>query len=179
MQEYLRSTWRDNNGWWLVISATLVGSLLCILWFFQLLPDVWIASPNNQPILSQTIQPQNSILVAQVNATENAIGKKGFILLYRPEGFPNDLPAYQTGFQLDESGAVTLLMVLPPGVYKTVAFLDLNDNGQLDFDGNQPLEPISFPASKSGVDPEEAASPLDITLAPRDPVFCLFEFEEI
>jgi hypothetical protein len=179
MQDYFRSAWRENNGWWLLTSAALIGSLLCLLWFFQLLPEVWIASPNNQPILSQTIQSQNSILVAQVNATENAMGKKGFIFLYRPEGFPNDLPAYQQGFELDESGMVTLLMVLPSGTYKTVAFLDLNDNGQLDFDGDQPLEPIRFPASKSLGDQDELDSPLEITLAPRDPVFCLFEFDEI
>lgn len=179
MRGYIRRAWRENNGWWLVASAALVGCLLCILWFFQLLPDVWIASPRNQPILAQTIQSQNGIMVALVNATDNARGKRGFILLYRPEGFPNDLPAYQQGFLLDESGMATLLMVLPPGTYMTVAFLDLNDNGQLDFDGNQPLEPISLPGSKSGGDLEGSSSPSQITLAPRDPVFCLFEFEEI
>lgn len=178
MRNYLRSTWRENNGWWLVGSAALVGGLLSLLWFFQMFPDLWVASTSNQPILSQTVQAKNSILVAQVNASEEAGGKRGFLLLYRPDGLASDAPAYQQAFELDDSGAVTVLMVLPPGIYRAVAFLDLNDSGQLDFEGDQPLEPIRFPKSRFMGGSGELQSPAEITLAPKEPVFCLFDFAD-
>lgn len=178
MHSYLRTAWRENNGWLLVASASAVGAILCLLWFLEWLPDLSISRRSGQPILTQTIPSQDSILVAQINTSQNAIGKRGLILLYRSDDFSNEYPAYQQSFQLDDSGMVTLLMVLPPGTYKTVAFLDLNDNGQLDFDGDVPLEPMRLPTSRSPAGQEESDRPAEITLAPREPVFCLFDFED-
>jgi hypothetical protein len=179
MRNYFRIAWRENDGWWLVLASVCVAAIFSMLWFFQWLPGEWITQPKNRPILSQTIQQQNSILVAQVNASPEAAGKRGLILLFLPETAPDQPPSYQQSFQLDESGMVTLLMVFPPGAYTTVAFLDLNDNGQLDFQAGQPLEPMRFPISKSSSESNDLEAPMDITLSPENPVFCLFEFGEI
>lgn len=176
MWTYVRTVWRENNGGWLLVVGVVACVLLGTLWRWELIPDIAISSTPRKPLLSQTITRQNSILVAQVTAPKEAAGTNGLILLFRPENDAQQPPTFQQGFQLDESGMTSVLMVLPPGSYNVVAFLDINNNGQLDFDGSKPLEPMELPSSTPRLD-NDSQKNAEIILAPQVPVFCQFQFE--
>jgi len=173
----VRNVWRENNGGWLLVVGVTASVLLGVLWRWELIPDIAISTAPQKPLLSQTITRQNSILVAQIMAPQGESGTKGLILLFRPENDPQQPPAFQQLFQLDESGMTTVLMVLPPGTYSVFAFLDKNNNGQLDFEGSVPLEPMKLPTSSIRSDGASQEANSEITLAPQVPVFCLFHFD--
>jgi hypothetical protein len=164
------------------LGASLVsGALASLFWFMDWIPEFQILSVSSKPVVSEIIQPQNGILVAQVSAPESMSGKSGLILLFAPNSDLAQPPTYQQKFQLDKRGSATLLLVVGSGTYATLAFLDLNDNGQLDYRELQPLEPIRFPkfkASEPRTDlAEEESSPTTIVeLRPRDASFCEFDF---
>lgn len=173
----MRNAWRDNHGGWLLGVASVACITLAVIWKLDLVPDFEISQSPKRPLLSQTITSQNSILVAQVNASEESAGVRGMILLFPPEGDPLQPPSFQQSFQLDSSGMTTVLMVLQQGTFKVIAFLDLNENGQLDFEENKPLEPMRLPSIAAVRDaftlPE---SELEVVLAPQVPVFRVFQF---
>jgi uncharacterized protein (DUF2141 family) len=178
MWTYMRHVWRENNGGWLLLAGIAASLLLGFLWRWQLIPDIKISKTTQQPLLSQTIARQNSVLVAQIMASDVEAGSKGLILLFRPENDPQQPPAFQQSFRLDDSAMTTVLMVLPPGTYSVFAFLDKNDNGQLDFEGTVPLEPMKLPSSSIRSNSESQESGAEVTLVPQIPVFCLFRFDE-
>ena len=176
MWKKLRNIWLTNHGWWLLIAGGITYLLASLLWYVQWPGDLWLSQRSNRPLLTQKIQPQTGILVAQVNSQGYRAGTNGLILLFRPDRELDDPPAFRQEFQLDESGLTTLLMVLPPGDYAVVAFLDLNNNGQLDFDGTRPAEPMRFPLSKSTNEPGTLEQRPEITLTPQEPLLCVFRF---
>lgn len=174
--KYLRGVWQDNHGGWLIAVAALTCLVIGLLWRLQLVPDIRISSGANRPILSQTIPPQNGILVAQVIAPNPTATQRGLILLFRPEDDLQQPPVFQQSFQLDESGMTTLLIVLPPGPYKAAAFLDINENGVLDFKDALPVEPVQYPNSKNQSVSEDRQEMSPIVLLGQEPLFCLFQF---
>lgn len=176
MWNYIRNLWRDNHGGWLLLAASVACVLLGLVWKLDLIPEITISGAPQKPFLSQTITSQNSILVAQIVAKADSAGEGGLILLFPPDSDPLQPPSFQQSFRLDESGNTTVLMVLPPGNYKAVAFLDLNGNGQLDVDGPGRPEPIVLPTATARSTTDQPLVP-DIALAPQVPVLCIFEFE--
>lgn len=177
MRSYVRSVWRDNHGGWLLSVAALACISLGIVWRLDLVPEFEISRSPKRPLLSQTITSQNSILVAQINASDKSADVRGMILLFPPDGDPLQPPSFQQAFQLDASGMTTVLMVLQPGTFKVIAFLDLNNNGQLDFEESKPLEPMRLPSAtgmRDGTDLPQ--SDLEVVLAPQVPVFRVFQF---
>jgi hypothetical protein len=134
---------------------------------------------SKPPAIFQTIQPQSGILVAQINAPPENKGDTGRILLYPKNADQNQLPLYQEKFTFDERGMAAILLIVPNDEYVVIAFIDENDNGQLDFDGEQALESFRLPrAAKSGTESEDQP-PTDgglITLQAQIPVLCTFDF---
>ena len=160
----------------MLLAAGVACILLGLVWKLDLIPEITISTSPRQPLLSQTITPQNSILIAQIVATAKSAGESGLILLFPPDSDPLQPPSFQQSFRLDDSGTTTVLMVLPPGEYKVVAFLDLNGNGLLDVEGPSRSEPMALPTTVARRDSENQSPIPEIVLAPQVPVLCLFEF---
>jgi hypothetical protein len=71
-----------------------------------------------------------------------------------------------------------ILLIVPTNEYMVIAFIDENDNGQLDFEGDQALE--SFRVPRTAVSERESdEAPVEaglINLQPQTPILCIFDF---
>lgn len=170
-------TWVTNHGWLLSGTALLVGAVACMVWYLDWVPLVFLSSGNKSAVVSQSIQKQNGILVAQVVASEELRGQKGKILLYISSEDHSAMPTYQERFTLDDRGMASLLLVVPAQDYSMIAFLDANDNGQLDFVDNRAVEEFRLPKrSSSNEASEDVSNNGPITLPPQAPCLCVFDF---
>lgn len=192
MLSNFKKTWNNNHGWQLSGASLIVGLVACLIWYMDWVPEVVFSSSTAKPILvSQTLQPQSGIMVAHINGPANSQGKSGRILLYPQESEKDEPPQFQEKFAFDERGMAAILLIVPTAQYTVIAFIDDNDNGQLDFEGDQALESFRLPRSVTGGqnsggqesgDPEsEAKAPVEngvINLQAQTPVLCTFDFSE-
>lgn len=77
-------------------------------------------------------------------STAESHGQKGRIQLYSPSIDQMQPPMYHEKFVIDERGMAAILLIVPASDYTVVAFIDANDNGQLDFDGERAIEAFDF-----------------------------------
>lgn len=170
--------WTQNHGWLLSGASLIVAMVACGLWYLGLVPVLLLSSPTKRPIVSQSIQGQSGILVAQVIADEASKNKAGRILLFTPSNDSNAPPAYQERFTLDERGLASLLLVVPATSYSIIAYIDENENSQLDFDNDgRALESFRLPqaVTVNGIDKNLAGGLID--LPARIPCLCVFNFQ--
>lgn len=180
MWKNLYKTWSSNHGWLLSGASLIVGLVASCIWYLDLVPQLnFVSGGVKQPLISQSIQPQNGVLVAQVNALPESKRKKGRILLYTQSIDQTQTPEYQEKFEFDERGNAAILLVVPASEYMAIAFIDDNDNGQLDFDGETALESFRLPrtlASGQVIPSENPAEGGVIKLQPQVPMLCTFDF---
>lgn len=174
------SVWVANHGWLLSGAGVIVACVACTIWYFELVPLVFLKSSANKALVSQTVQSQNGILVAQIQATAEKKNAKGKILLYIPDDDQNAFPVYQEKFVLDERGSASLLLVVPAREYSMIAFIDANDNGQIDFEDDRAKEdfrmPRMFTVSGGTTSPTNRGV---VSLPPQTPCLCLFDFTSL
>lgn len=180
MLENINKTWSTNHGWLLSGASLIVGLVACLIWYLDWVPEInFVNFTTKPPLVSQSIQPQSGILVAQINASSERQGKKGRILLYSRNAEQTQPPQYQEKFVLDERGASAILLIVPTAEYMAIAFIDENDNGQLDFEDEQAVEPFSFPRTAlSGADTENLLSVEGglVSLQAQIPILVTFDF---
>lgn len=172
----LYNAWVSNHGWLLSGAGLIVTTVACTVWYLDWVPQLIMSAPAKQAVVSQAIQSQNGILVAQILASAEQKGAKGRIQVYVPSEDQNAPPAYQERFVLDERGMASLLLVVPAREYSMIAFIDANDNGLIDFEDNRATEDFRMPKSVT-VD-GAVANPTGglINLPPQIPCLCLFDF---
>ncbi len=155
----------------------IAACVACFIWYLELVPLVFLKSSANKALVSQTVQSQNGILVAQIQASPELKSAKGKILLYIPNDDQNAFPSYQERFTLDERGSASLLLVVPAREYSMIAFIDTNDNGQIDFEADRATEDFRMPTlvTVSGGTAGPAAGGI-VSLPAQAPCLCLFDF---
>jgi hypothetical protein len=183
MLDNLNKTWANNHGWLLSGASLIVGLVACLIWYLDWVPQIIFSnSATKQPLVSQAIQPQSGILVAQIIGPQDSLQhKKGRILLYSGNSEPNQLPQYQEKFALDDRNMASILLVVPKAEYTVIAFIDENDNGVLDFEGDQALERFRLPRIATSEQDTENEIPAEgglVNLQSQIPVLCTFDFVE-
>ncbi len=155
MLHHILKSWRANRGNLLAILGSLTGLLMCVVWYFQLLPDIQLlpqdftgAQVNRTPRGDQnrlvlTVKPP--ILVPR-DESSPPIKLKAVAELYPPVGIlESELAPQQTlTFELESNRTVAVVFGdVRPGKFSALVFLDLNENGKLDFDDSPfPSEPF-------------------------------------
>ncbi|MEZ6135160.1 MAG: DUF2141 domain-containing protein [Pirellulaceae bacterium] len=144
MLKNLLISWKNNYGLVLISIGIAVGTLLCFVWYKQWLPEIQMRAPL---VAQRTFEPrQKNYYVARIETKTAAFANAhGNILIYAipAEGQPTqNLPSSTHAFQLDENGNATVVQDMTPGLYSALAYLDLNQNGQLDLSPEgHPTEP--------------------------------------
>ncbi|MFO0943765.1 MAG: hypothetical protein U0930_23770 [Pirellulales bacterium] len=177
MWKNIFNAWANNHGWLLSGTGLIAACVACTIWYLELVPLVFLGSSDNKALVSQTVQSQNGILVAQIQASAERKNSKGKILLYIPDDEQNAFPVYQERFTLDERGAASLLLVVPAREYSMIAFIDTNDNGQIDFEDDRAKEdfrmPHTFTVSGASASPTSRGI---VALPAQTPCLCVFDF---
>jgi hypothetical protein len=172
--------WRNNHGWMLSGASAIAALAACVILYFDMVPRIALKPLSEQPVVAQAIQAQNGILVAHVVAAKKDQGKRGRIQLYLPNQDQTKPPVYQESFSIDERGMAAILLVVNADEYLVVAYIDENDNGLLDFIGDQPVEIFRLPKPVAGSISSEN-SPTEggiIQLQPQIPYLCVFDFSQ-
>lgn len=150
MIRQILKSWQENRGNLLVLLGSLAGIMMCLVWYFQLVPEVSLMSRGIPGTLISTAPPPNSSLLvalirrpiqnsASANTTPGAIiGEplRAIVEVYSP----HDALSQQTTPLLIQSVAlrddgVPVAVVfhdLRPGKYAAVAYIDVNGNGSFD-----------------------------------------------
>lgn len=180
MFKSVHNTWSNNHGWLLSGAGVIVALAACLIWYLDWIPRISLTNQNEKAVVSQSIQKQNAILVAQIVSGPEQKGAKGRILLFLPSEDQRSLPTYQERFILDDRGMASLLLVVPAREYSMIAFIDANDNGQLDFDDQRATEDFRLPKFVSINDNSiQSLGPNGITLPPQIPCLCVFDFSSL
>jgi hypothetical protein len=177
----LNKTWSSNHGWLLSGASLMVGLAACIILYMDWVPRIsFVNATGKPPVISQSIQPQSGILVAQIISPDGSRGKKGKILLYsRNNTEQTQPPLHQEKFVLDERGTSTILLIVPTAEYTVLAFMDDNDNGQLDFVDAKAVEKFRLPQNVvSARDTEQSIAVEDglVSIQSQVPIMCIFDF---
>lgn len=150
MIRQILKAWKENRGNLLVLLGSLTGLLMCLIWHFQLVPEVGLMSRGVPgTLISATPRPNSSSLVAIVRRsarnppTEGAGTSAGsgdapqaIVEVYSPyDPLPHQAaPLLIQAVPLRDDGVPVAVVFadLQPGKYAAVAYIDFNDSGMFD-----------------------------------------------
>ncbi len=163
MIRQILNSWRENRGNLLVLLGLLAGLLMCLIWYFQLVPDVALLNRRVPGTLVSTAsRPNSSSLVAIVRsplrktlhtragqASSWSEVPQAIVEVYAPHDPlpPQAAPLLIQSVSLRGDGVPVAVVFsdLQPGRYAAVAYIDVNDSGALDTyqaDGETIAEPF-------------------------------------
>lgn len=175
MLQHFIKAWQNNRGNLLVILGTVAGILMCLVWYFKLVPKVRFVSRNfGGSIISNSLRQTQCPLVATVRlVTQTAadeetpvVDLKAIVELHTPNEVlqPGQAPLFSRQLSISNDGIAKAVVFqdLLPGSYAVLVYLDLNDNQKFDIDieSMKPLEPYRL---SRGPDPVEPTDPADAT----------------
>ena len=161
---------------------------MCLLWYKQWLPEINIGRAS---AFARQADPRDAptYFVARIlgqppdEDDDEQLASRGLLLLFayqQAEPADQRTPARTIAFQLDREGNATVVEELPPGLYTAFAFLDLNENGKLDFDAQgTPLEPFQTSAPTSEPQDFHNLAPAAFELTPANPYFCVLRISDL
>lgn len=143
-------SWKENRGNLLLLLGSLAGLLMCLVWYFQLVPEVSLlnrAVPGT--LVSASSRPSSSSLVAIIrnlpgsplSTTASANTSWGearqvIVEVYAPhDPLPHQsAPLLIQSVPLRDDGVPVAVVFsdLQPGMYAAVAYIDVNDSGSFD-----------------------------------------------
>lgn len=148
MLKNFQDIWQRNRGNWLFSVAFLIITTACVLWRFNLLPEIQLepSTPYDEGIRRGRPQPIRLVFTIIAGKKLEQSPVEGMVAIYRPTSRIVDAgePLKTIGFEL-EAGQVASVFVndLRAGSYAPIVFLDINGNGRLDMSENgTPLEPM-------------------------------------
>lgn len=177
MPSHFQSSWVHNRGNLLLVLGSIAGLIMCLLWYFQLLPDFRFVTPRTEigvpPLRRAALDPLVVVVNGPVrgkNEAGEATQFHGYVELFAAQGTlaADQSPLHSTAFELRAPQAVPVILNgVNPGEYAALAYLDLNDNGKLDFDASLlPSEPYrlsnSPTAASNSIDLSEAAFEISV-----------------
>ena len=149
MLKSILKSWEENRGNLLLLLGSAAGLLMCLTWYFQLVPEVHLLARSLPSTLVSTSAPRsvpNSLVgivrlpprasFTKTSSTEvlHAVGE-----VYPPlETIPERLfsPLLVQTITLPKAGGPVAVVFndLQPGRYAAVAYIDFNDNGRFDIE---------------------------------------------
>ncbi len=154
MLKHLCTSWKKSRGNLLIGLGSLAGLLMCCVWYFQLLPEVQFVPRNAGTPRAVAARSSPNYLVAIVRTPSlNTKSNPNIVLPLRcsveiltsSEVLQQDYIPLLTQTTLIGANGGAKAMVFAgdfPRELTVLAYLDLNDNGKLDFDeSNRATEP--------------------------------------
>ncbi len=150
MLQNLSDSWKNNRGNLLLSLGAVTGVLMCVVWYYDLVPEVALAQRGLAAQSIRTSRTDQSVLVAIVQTpplkqppvatgeNEALPPVRVIVEMLSPQGFlhATEATSFRRTIDLAPLGGkqAVILSDIPPGSYAVLAFIDLNDNGKLDFD---------------------------------------------
>lgn len=169
MLKSILKSWKENRGNLLLALGSLAGLLMCLVWYFDLVPEVRLIARSPSTLVSASgprSAPNSLVGIVRVPARERLPQAsspeltRAVVEIYPPQDtIPEQLfsPLLVQAVTLPDAGGPMAVVFndLPPGKYAGVAYIDLNNNGRFD---------IELPGAKS-----EPFSLARLTGPPRQP----------
>lgn len=179
-----RNSWHLNFGPQLLSIGTLVAGLMCVLWYFQLLPDFDAYNPDSQ--ISTDFRPTSAELVGRFELPkegENSDAALGLLLIFAENSqieFSSN-PTFSFRVDLADKDAATVIVRIPIGTYSAIACLDQNNNGLLDFDADGNLAEPALLGTADGGKPFERGKLKEnsFTISSSEPGFIHARFQNL
>lgn len=150
MIRQILKAWHENRGNLLLLLGSLAGLLMCLIWYFQLVPEVSLMSRGIPgTLISTSPRPNATSLVALVrrpvhsstkpsSTTDVVTGEplRAVVEVYSPHGTLSQqtTPLLVQAVTLRDDGVPVAVVFhdLRPGKYAAVAYIDVNGNGSFD-----------------------------------------------
>lgn len=150
MIRQILKSWHENRGNLLLVLGSLAGLLMCLIWYFQLVPEVSLMSRGIPgTLISTSPRPNATSLVALVrrpihnstkpsSTTDAVTGEplRAIVEVYSPHGSLSQqtTPLLVQSVTLRDDGVPVAVVFhdLRPGKYAAVAYIDVNGNGSFD-----------------------------------------------
>ncbi len=190
MIQQILTSWKENRGNLLLLLGVAAGIAMCIVWYFQLIPEVSFVGrsiPGTLISTSATADPNPLVALIRVPAPpegETFPEARVVVEVYPPSETPHQQfpPLLVQTIQLPHASSLQAVVFsnLGPGQYAAVAYIDLNDNGRFDIDeASSTGEPFSLarPVNEAlqavelvpGDDADPASAPATSEQASGDP----------
>lgn len=151
-------SWHNNRGNFLLGLAFAAGLVMCIVWYFDMVPDIRLVPHTTSTAATQITRQDKNQLVVTIRGPELPTAMleaeayfAGEVELYSPVGSLRDRspPLLSRRFELRDNRPVAIVFEIPvTGEYAVMAYFDLNENGVLDLDENHvPAEPFRLSRS--------------------------------
>ncbi len=149
MLKSILKPWKENRGNLLLVLGSVTGLLMCLVWYFDLVPEVRLiarSQPSSPVSASGPHSAPNSLVgIVRLPArgrlpiTSSPESMRAVVEVYPPhDTIPEQLftPLLVQKVALPEAGGPMAVVFndLLPGKYTALAYIDLNDNGRFDFD---------------------------------------------
>lgn len=149
MLKSILKSWKENRGNLLLILGSVAGLMMCLVWYFQLVPEVHLMARSLPSTLVSASGPRaapNSLVGivrlpprGQLPQTSSPALMHAVVEVYPPHDTISEhlfSPLLVQAVTLPEAGGPVAVVFndLPPGRYAAVAYIDLNDNGRFDIE---------------------------------------------
>ncbi len=178
MFNQLIQIWRNNHGPILFISGFVVAIVMSVMWRFDLIPDVRPVMRSSPTLLGSRARVPTNVVVVSVTSEETPEAMVT-IQFFTPSdsGGESLSPLESRTEQLDGGVKEFLITDFTRGAVAGVAYVDLNENAQLDIsEDGTPIEPFAFASAKQA----EGAQPFGrgVFEVGTDPVFVKFRLKQ-
>lgn len=147
MLKQIMNIWRNNNGTFLFACGLSVVVLMSILWRFDMIPDIGQSLRASPTLIAGgrvTVMP--NIVVVSISSEDFPTAEVHMQVFSTPELVSESLSAIENRRTTLRNGLSEFVILgLSRGAYAGLAYIDTNENGQIDFaEDGSPAEPIGF-----------------------------------
>ncbi len=154
MLKQLLQVWRNNHGPILFVSGFLVAICMSVLWRFNLIPDIGPALRASPTLLGSRSKSLHNIVVVTVTS-DDSTSEEVTLQFFSPSEIASETltPVDTRTERLEGGTAEFLISDLPRGTFAAIAYMDANENMQLDVsEDGTPTEPFAFATTKQAND---------------------------
>ncbi len=149
MLKSILKSWKENRGNLLLALGSVAGLMMCLVWYFQLVPEVRLMALSLPSTMVSSTGPRsapNSLVGILRLPPRERLAKsltpeslRAVVEVYPPHDTITEhlfSPLLVQVVTLPEGGGPVAVVFndLPPGRYAAVAYIDLDDNGRFDLD---------------------------------------------
>ena len=159
MLKQIFNIWRNNNGTFLTACGLAVMIVMSILWRFDLIPDLGQSLRVSPILLGGRVTSLPNIVVVSITSDDFPTAEVQMQVFSTPEMVNESLSPIESHLTTLRNGlSEFLLMGLARGAYAGIAYIDVNNNGQLDLgEDGSPAEPYGFAKASSQDDSQPLA----------------------
>lgn len=178
MLKQLIQVWRNNHGPILFTSGFIVAIVTSVMWRFDLIPDIRPVMRSSPTLLGNRTRTLTNIVVVSITYDENPNALVTVQFFTPSESGSDSLTPLESRSEQLEGGSKEFLVTdLARGAVAGIAYVDLNQNSQLDIDENGTAnEPFAFATVKQPENAPPAAR--GVFEVGMEPVFVKFRLKQ-